>query len=66
MKKKTRGVIEMKIGIWVAMLISAVLAFAIAAFYEQPRDWYLLVLLVVIGFYINTIIIILKLRDDQT
>ena len=61
-----RGVSEMKLGIWIGMLISAILSFAIAAFYGEPLHWYLLVLLIVVGFYINTIIIILKLQDDQT
>lgn len=56
----------MKIGIWFGMILSALLAFAIASFYGEPRHWYLLVLLVVVGLYINTIIMILKLQDDHT
>ncbi|MER2030271.1 MAG: hypothetical protein ABS903_13985 [Solibacillus sp.] len=56
----------MKIGVWLGIIISALLSFAVAIFYEQPVHWYLLVLLIVIGLFINTIIIILKLQDDHT
>ncbi|MCH7320512.1 hypothetical protein LZ480_01325 [Solibacillus sp. MA9] len=56
----------MKIDIWIGMIISAILSFAIAAFFGEPLNWYLLVLLIVTGLYINTIIIILKLKDDRT
>ncbi|MER1957563.1 MAG: hypothetical protein ABS942_09285 [Solibacillus sp.] len=56
----------MKVGIWFSMILAAFLAFAIATFYGEPRHWYLLVLLVVVGLYINTIIMILKLQDDHT
>lgn len=64
--KENSGVNVMKVGIWIGMILSALLAFAIAAFYGEPRHWYLLVLLVVVGLYINTIIMILKLQDDET
>ncbi|MEK5183920.1 hypothetical protein [Solibacillus sp. FSL W7-1324] len=56
----------MKIGIWLGIIISALLSFAVAIFYEQPIHWYLFVLLIVIGLFINTIIIILKMQDDPT
>lgn len=56
----------MKLGIWVGMIISAMLSFAIAAFYGEPLHWYLLIILIVVGLFINTIIMILKIRDDQT
>lgn len=56
----------MKIGVWLGIIISALLSFAVAVFYEQPIHWYLLILLIVTGFFINTIIIILQLQDDQT
>ncbi|MFL0581019.1 hypothetical protein ACH0B6_00510 [Solibacillus silvestris] len=55
----------MKIGVWLGIIISALLSFAVAIFYEQPIHWYLLVLLIIIGFFINTIIIILKLQDES-
>lgn len=56
----------MKIGVWLGIIISAFLSFAVAIFYEQPIHWYLLILLIVIGLFIQTIILILKLQDDQT
>ncbi|MEK4698418.1 hypothetical protein MKX47_02415 [Solibacillus sp. FSL R7-0668] len=56
----------MKLGIWVGMMISAILSFAIAAFYGEPLHWYLLIILIVVGLFINTIIMILKIRDDHT
>ncbi|MEK4128523.1 hypothetical protein NYE67_02525 [Solibacillus sp. FSL W8-0474] len=56
----------MKIGIWLGIIISAFLSYAVAIFYEQPIHWYLLILLIVTGLFINTIIIILKLQDDPT
>ena len=56
----------MKFGVWVGILFSALLAFAIAAIYKQPIHWYLLILLIITGLFINTIIVILKLRDDHT
>lgn len=63
---KIRGVNVMKLGIWVGMMISAILSFAIAAFYGEPLHWYLLIILIVVGLFINTIIMILKIRDDHT
>lgn len=56
----------MNIGVWLAIIISALLSFVVAEFYEQPIHWYLLILLVVIGLFIHTIIIILKLQDDHS
>ncbi|MEK5079189.1 hypothetical protein MKX73_09740 [Solibacillus sp. FSL W7-1436] len=56
----------MNIGVWLGIIISALLSFAVAILYEQPIHWYLLVLLIVIGLFINTIIIILKMQDDHT
>lgn len=55
----------MQVGIWVAIVISAIISFLIARFYEQPLHWYLFVLIVFIGFFIHTIIIILKTKDEQ-
>jgi len=55
----------MQVGIWVAIVISAIVSFLIASFYEQPLHWYLFVLIVFIGFFIHTIIIILKTKEEQ-
>ena len=55
----------MQFGVWIGIVVSAVLAYVIAIFYEQPIHWYLVILLIVIGLFINTIIIILKVQDDE-
>ena len=55
----------MKFGIWIGMIVSALLSFGIAHLYEQPIHWYLLILLIVTGLSINTIIIILKFPDEH-
>ena len=55
----------MQFGVWIGIVVSAVLAYVIAIFYEQPINWYLVILLIVIGLFINTIIIILKVQDDE-
>ncbi|RUL53120.1 MULTISPECIES: hypothetical protein [Lysinibacillus] len=54
----------MQIGIWIGILFSAIIAFVVASFYEQPLHWYLFVLIVFVGFFINTIILILKTKDE--
>ncbi|QCR31376.1 hypothetical protein [Lysinibacillus sp. SGAir0095] len=55
----------MQFGIWISIVISAILSFVIASFYGQPLHWYLFVLIVFIGFFIHTIIIILKTKEEQ-
>ncbi|WP_195891663.1 hypothetical protein [Bacillus ndiopicus] len=47
-----------------SILLSAVLAFLIAAYFEQPLHWYLFILIVCIGFFIQLIIIILQAPDE--
>ena len=54
----------MQIGVWLAILFSAILAFVIGDLYGQPLHWYLFIIIVFIGFFINTIILILKAKDD--
>lgn len=54
----------MQLGPWIAIVISAVLAFLVGVFYNQPMHWYLFILILFIGFFINTIILILKANDD--
>ncbi|MEK4629995.1 hypothetical protein MKZ17_17435 [Solibacillus sp. FSL R7-0682] len=56
----------MKLGVWFGIIFSAILSFGVAAFYKQPLHWFLFIILIVIGFFINTIILILKLPDDHT
>ncbi len=55
----------MQIGIWIAIIISAIISFVVASFYEQPLHWYLFVLIIFIGLFIHTIIIILKTEDEK-
>nr|WP_198044815.1 hypothetical protein [Lysinibacillus timonensis] len=55
----------MQLGTWVAIIISAVIAFIVGDFYNQPLHWYLFILIIFIGFFINTIILILKANDEQ-
>ncbi len=56
----------MEIGVWFGILLSAVLAFLLGEFYGQPLHWYLFILIIVIGFFINTIILILKVKDESS
>ncbi len=50
----------MQVGVWVGILLSAIVAFIVGDFFGQPLHWYLFILLVFIGMLINTIILILK------
>lgn len=55
----------MQLGPWIAIVISAVIAFIVGSLYDQPLHWYLFILIIFIGFFINTIILILKSNDEQ-
>ncbi|MDM5246311.1 hypothetical protein [Lysinibacillus sp. G4S2] len=56
----------MEIGVWIGILLSAVLAFLVGDFYGQPLHWYLFILIIVVGFFINTVILILKVKDEKS
>lgn len=56
----------MEMGVWVGILLSAVLAFLVGDFYGQPLHWYLFILIIVVGFFINTVILILKVKDEKS
>ena len=56
----------MQIGVWVGILLSAIVSFIIGDFYGQPLNWYLFIILLVVGLFINTVILILKTEDDRT
>lgn len=56
----------MEIGVWIGILLSAVLAFLLGDLYGQPLHWYLFILIIVVGFFINTIILILKVKDKRS
>lgn len=58
------GEMVMQIGVWMAILFSAVIAFVIGDMYGQPLHWYLFIIIVFTGFFINTIILIIKTKDD--
>ena len=49
---------------WIAILLSAILAFVVGDMYNQPLHWYLFILIVFVGFFINTIILILQTEDN--
>ncbi|MER2000680.1 MAG: hypothetical protein ABS882_12980 [Lysinibacillus sp.] len=53
----------MQVGVWIGILFSAILAFVIGDLYNQPLHWYLFIIIVFTGFFINTIILILKTKD---
>ncbi|MCM3389553.1 hypothetical protein [Ureibacillus chungkukjangi] len=55
----------MQLGIWISIVISAIISFGIAKLFEQPLHWYLFVLIVFIGFFINTVMIILRTKEEQ-
>lgn len=54
----------MQIGMVFVILLTAVLAFGVADFYEQPLNWYLFILMVLIGFFIHTVVSILQIKDE--
>ncbi|CAM5192574.1 putative protein OS=Ureibacillus acetophenoni OX=614649 GN=SAMN05877842_10111 PE=4 SV=1 [Ureibacillus acetophenoni] len=55
----------MQLGPWIAIVISAVIAFIVGTIYHQPLHWYLFILILFIGLFINTIILILRANDEQ-
>lgn len=55
----------MQIGIWVGMVVSLIAAFIIGNLYGQPLHWYLFVLMLVVGVFINVVILILKIKDEN-
>lgn len=56
----------MQIGVWVGILVSAIIAFVVGDYYGQQLHWYLFILMVIIGLFINTVILILKSKDEHT
>ena len=56
----------MKIGIWMAILLSAIVSFIIGGLYGQPLHWYLFILIVIVGFFIQIIILILKVKEERS
>ncbi|WP_332650977.1 hypothetical protein [Lysinibacillus sp. 54212] len=56
----------MQIGVWMGIFVSAILAFVVGDFYGQKLHWYLFIIMIIIGLFINTVILILKANDDKT
>ena len=52
-------------GMFVAIFASALMAFGIADYYDQPHSWYLFLLMVLTGFFIHTVILIVKSEFDE-
>ena len=52
-------------GMFVAIFASAFMALGIADYYDQPHSWYLFLLMVLTGFFIQIIILILKSEIDE-
>lgn len=57
--------IIMQVGVWVGIFISAVVAFLVGDLYGQPLHWYLFVIILCVGVFINTIILIIKTHEDK-
>lgn len=55
----------MNVGIWIAIVFSAILSFGVAKLFDQPLHWYLFILILCIGFFINTVILILRYKDEH-
>ncbi|WP_339289250.1 hypothetical protein [Ureibacillus sp. FSL K6-0786] len=56
---------KLQLGVWIGIVVSAILAFIIASFFNQPLHWYLFILILFIGFLLQTIIMILKTPDEN-
>lgn len=53
------------VGMFLAIVASAFMAIGIADYYEQPYDWYLFFLMVLIGCFIHVIIQIVQSEMDE-
>ncbi|MFJ7648867.1 hypothetical protein ACIQ1H_15095 [Lysinibacillus sp. NPDC097279] len=50
---------------FVAIIVSAFMAVGIAEYYNQPYDWYLVFVMILIGFFIHTIILIIESENSE-
>lgn len=57
--------VNMQVGVWVGIFISAVLAFLVGDLYGQPLHWFLFVIILCVGVFINTVILIIKTHEDK-
>ena len=53
----------MQWGTWIVVILSAIISFVIGNMLNEPLYWYLFILIVFTGFFINTVAIILKVGD---
>ena len=58
--------IRMQLGVWIGIFISAILAFLVGDLYGQPLHWYLFIIIIIVGVFINTVILIIKTHDDRS
>lgn len=50
---------------FVVIIVSAFMAVGIAEYYNQPYDWYLVFVMILIGFFIHTIILIIESENSE-
>ncbi|NLY79408.1 MAG: hypothetical protein GX072_05820 [Lysinibacillus sp.] len=55
----------MQFGVWIGIIVSAIVAFLVASFFHQPLHWYLFILILFIGSLIQLIIMIIKTPDEN-
>ena len=65
MEKRAIEVICMQIAMIITIIVSAIVAFVVGDFYGQPLHWYLFILIILTGFFINTVILILEMEEDN-
>ncbi|MFJ7407886.1 MULTISPECIES: hypothetical protein [unclassified Lysinibacillus] len=53
------------ISMFVAIIVSAFMAVGIAEYYHQPYNWYLVFVMILIGFFIHTIILIIESENSE-
>lgn len=54
----------MQITMMLTIIITAIMAFIVGDFYGQPLHWYLFILIVLTGFFVNIVILILEVEED--
>ena len=54
----------MQIAMMLTIIITAIVAFIVGDFYGQPLHWYLFILIILTGFFVNTVILILGVEEE--
>lgn len=52
-------------GMVIVIFVTAFVAFWLGVYSGQPLDWFLYIVLVAIGFFIHTVILVLKTDPEQ-